>query len=81
VACRSNSSRGRGGLGCSERLRVSAEGGGALRHAGVRRGSRAWKKSKGRRGGGSDGLSSGRRQAARHVERGENWGPGKRHEA
>jgi hypothetical protein len=31
--------------------------------------------------GGSDGLLSGRRQAARHVERGENWGPGKRHEA
>jgi hypothetical protein len=31
----------------------------------------------GEEGGGSDGLSSGRRQAARHVERGEIGGPGR----
>jgi hypothetical protein len=59
--------------GASSGLRASAEGGGALERARVRRGGRARKESKGRRGGG---LSSDGRRAARHVERGKIGGLG-----
>jgi hypothetical protein len=47
---RPNSSRG-AVSGAQSGLRVSAEGGGALKHAGVRRGGRAWKKIKWEEGG------------------------------
>jgi hypothetical protein len=61
-------------------LRASAEGGGALRRDGVKRGSRAWKKIEGGEGVGSDCLSSGGRRVDRQVERGKKLGPGQRRE-
>jgi hypothetical protein len=52
--------RGRTVFDAQSGLRVSAEGRGALRRAGVRQGGRAWKKIKGEEGG-SGSLPSGRR--------------------
>jgi hypothetical protein len=62
--------------GAQSGLRVSAEGGGALRHAGVRRGGRAWKKIEWGEGGPVASQAVGGERL--DMWRGKNWGPGQR---
>jgi hypothetical protein len=66
---RPNSSRG-AVSGAHSGLRVSAEGGGALRHAGVRRGGRAWKKIKWEEGGPAASQAACGERLARAATRG-----------
>jgi hypothetical protein len=63
-------------VGALNSIRASTGGGGAHGRVGVRRGGRAWKKSKGRRGV----RRTLEQQVARHVERGKDLGPGQRRE-
>jgi hypothetical protein len=66
-------------VGALNSIRASTGGGGAHGRVGVRRGGRAWKKSKGRRGG----LVASRAVGGEWLSMwrgGKDWGPGQRHE-